>query len=181
MQALTAPVAGTAFQFPIEELESIESIIVKSRQWLDALENRRAMLTSELDRITSPTPRVAVASTVKPAGMGLLYKGEWFADRKYIDIHVGLLRKLWVDFPDRRCEMARAMGRFGTSRSYVATSISALFPCARASWARRFSRKLVDEWYVDTNLNPERMQKILPAAVEVSGLKIGVDVSINWR
>jgi hypothetical protein len=181
MQALNAQAAGTVFQFPVEELESIESIIVKSRQWLEQLEHRRSMLTSELERITSPAPRIAVATTVKPAGMGLMYKGEWIANRKYIDIHVDLLRKLWVDYPDRRCDMARAMGRFGTSRSYVATSISELFPFARASWARRFSRRLVDEWLVDTNLNPERMQKILPAAVEVSGLKIGVDVTINWR
>lgn len=181
MQALNAQAGGAAFPFPIEELESIESIIAKSRQWLESLELRRSMLTSELDRITRPTPKFDVTPLASPSGMGLMYKGEWIANRKYIDIHVGLLRKLWVDFPDRRCDMARAMGRFGTSRSYVATSISDLFPFARASWARRFSRRLVDEWYVDTNLNPERMQKILPAAVEVSGLKIGVDVTINWR
>jgi hypothetical protein len=181
MQALNSHSAGPAFQFPIEELESIESIIVKSRQWLETLEHRRSMLTSELDRITSPAPKLDVPTHAKPLGMGLMYKGEWIADRKYIDIHVGLLRKLWVDFPDRRCDMARAMGRFGTSRSYVATSIADLFPHARPSWARRFSRRLVDEWYVDTNLNPERMQKILPAAIEVSGLKFGVDVAINWR
>lgn len=181
MQIVNTQVSASAFQFPIEELEKIESIIATSRQWLDSLEPRRSMLTSELERVTRPVSQLAAVPAPKPLGMGMMYRGEWVSERKFIDIHEGLLRKLWIDFPDRRCAMAKAMGRFGTSRAYVATSLAELFPFHRPSWARKFSRRLVDGWYVDTNLNPERMQKILPAAIDAAGLKLGEDVTINWR
>ena len=111
----------------------------------------------------------------------MMYKGVWFSNKKFIDIHKDLLRKLWTDFPERRCAMAQAMGRFGTSRTYVAASITDLFPFATVRWARKFSCRLVDEWYLDTNLNPERIQRILPAAIAAAGLKLGQDVKIKWR
>jgi hypothetical protein len=181
MQALNIQTTKPTFHFPMEELENIESIIAKTRPWLDELERRKSILTSKLDLITRPTPQKTETNEAKHTGTGFLYKGEWIPTRKYIDIHVDLLRKLWIEYPELRCDMAKAMGRFGTTRNYVATSLDTLFPYAKTRWARKYSRRLIDEWLVDTNLNPERMQKILPAAIEVSGLKLNVDVTINWR
>jgi hypothetical protein len=40
---------------------------------------------------------------------------------------------------------------------------------------------LVPGWYADTNLNRERMRRILPAAVSAAGLKWGEDVKTYWR
>lgn len=182
MRTLNVHSNALDMQFPIEELESIESMIEQSKFWLRYLERRRSLLLVDLDCITCPDSKSTMIPEPKPIGMGFMYKGEWLAQTKYVDIHVGLLRRLWIDYPARRCDMARAMGRFGASRVYVATSLNELFPLSlNARRNRRFSRRLEDEWLVDTNLNLERMRKILPAAIEAVGLKAGVDVIINWR
>jgi hypothetical protein len=77
--------------------------------------------------------------------------------------------------------MAQAMGCYGTTRAYVAQSHAELFPGQSLAWAQRYSRPLVPGWYADTNLNRERMRRILPAAVSAAGLKWGEDVKTYWR
>ena len=69
--------------------------------------------------------------------------------------------------------MAAAMGLHGTTRAYVAKTREELFPGQSPAWAMRYSRTFVDGWYVDTNLNRERMRRILPAAVRAAGLAWG--------
>jgi hypothetical protein len=101
--------------------------------------------------------------------------------QRYIDIHTDLLRHLWTEFPDRRDAMAEAMGLHGTTRAYVAKTREELFPGHAAAWAMRYSRTLVDGWYLDTNLGRERMRRILPAAVRAAGLVWGQDVKTYWR
>lgn len=99
----------------------------------------------------------------------------------YIDIHADLLRRLWTDFPERREAMAAAMGVHGTTRAYVARTREELFPGQALAWATRYSRTLVDGWYLDTNLGRERMQRVLPAAVRAAGLAWGQEVKAYWR
>ncbi|WP_029050342.1 hypothetical protein [Cupriavidus sp. amp6] len=99
----------------------------------------------------------------------------------YIDSHIDLLRRLWNEFPDRRDAMAEAMSCHGTTRTYVARTPSELFRGKTMGWTQRYSRKLMDGWYVDTNLNRERMRSILPAAVRAAGLKWDEDVRVYWR
>ena len=163
-------------QFSLRELEQIESVIQVSEQWINSLQERRAQLTAELDRITRPQPAVK-----KMIGPGLEYRGLTVTHWTCIDIHVDLLRKLWIDFPERREAIGRAVGQCGTSRAYVARSVLELFPGRSLAWAHRYSRQLVEGWHVDTNLNRERMRRILPVAVEASGLKWGKDVKAYWR
>ena len=55
------------------------------------------------------------------------------------------------------------------------------FPGQPLPVAQRYSRRLVDGWYVDTNLNGERMRRILPAAVRAAGLTWGEDVKAYWH
>lgn len=76
--------------------------------------------------------------------------------------------------------MAHAVGLYGNTRAYVARTVEELFPGQPLPWAQRYSRRLLVEWYVDTNLNRERMRRILPAAVR-AGLKWGEDVTAYWR
>lgn len=178
MQTQSTPNAQP--QFPMQELEQIESAIQASRQWIATLECRRETLTAELDRITRPQP-VIPGAPKKTIGPGLEYRGSVFTHWHYIDIHTDLLRRLWTDFPDHREAMAKAMGCYGTTRTYVATTLAELFPARSTAWAQRHSRVLVEGWYVDVNLNPERMRRILPAAVKAAGLKWGKDVKIYWR
>ena len=96
-------------------------------------------------------------------------------------LHIDLLRRLWTEYPERRDAMAQAMGIYGNTRTYVARSVEALFPGQPLPWAQRYSRKLVEGWYIDTNLNRERMRRILPAAVRTAGLTWGQDVKAYWR
>jgi hypothetical protein len=58
MQPQSTP---NAQQFPMHELEQIESAIQASRHWIAALEGRRETLTAELERLTRPQPIVARA------------------------------------------------------------------------------------------------------------------------
>ena len=69
----------------------------------------------------------------------------------------------------------------GRTRAYVAKTPGELFPGWPASKAHRYSRPPVTGWYIDTNLNRERMRRILPAAVAAAGLKWGQDMKTYWR
>ena len=168
-------------QFPIQALEQIESAIHASENWLATLQGRREALTAELERITRPQPMPPARPLMRTIGPGLEYRGVMTRHWNYIDIHIDLLRRLWTEFPERREEMARAMGMYGTTRADVAKTQAELFPGQSTSFAQRFSRTLVEGWYVDTNLNKERMRRILPAAVATAGLKWGSDVKALWR
>jgi hypothetical protein len=167
-------------QFPIQELEQVEEAIQASQRWLTTLQGRREALTAELEKITRPqvTP---TKPTVKTIGPGLEYLGKMSHHWNYIDIHIDLLRRLWTEYPERREAMAQAMGYHGNTRAYVARTLQELFPGQPLPWAQRYSRQLVDGWYIDTNLNRERMHRILPAAVQAAGLKWGQDVKAYWR
>jgi len=176
----TQPNANQPPHFPMQELEQIESAIQASQRWLATLQGRRETLTAELDRITRPQAAPVQLAT-KTIGPGLEYFGKMTRHWNYIDIHIDLLRRLWTEYPDRRDAMAKAMGAHGTTRTYAARTREELFPGQATSWAQRNSRTLVDGWYVDTNLNCERMRRILPAAVEAAGLKWGKEVKAYWR
>ncbi|HPB21070.1 MAG TPA: hypothetical protein PLL48_02000 [Novosphingobium sp.] len=127
--------------FPLQELEQIERAIAAAQDCVATLQLRRELLTSELERITRPAP-----TTPRVVGPGFRYRGEMVRAWSAIDIHAGLLRRLWMDFPEQRGAMAAAMGARGYSRAYVARSPAELFPGKPAPWAAKFSRTLVDGW-----------------------------------
>lgn len=166
-------------QFPMRELEQIEAAIDTARSWLATLQGRKDALTAELDRITKPVQGHDAKSKV--IGPGVEYRGTMYGQWNYIDIHITLLRKLWTDFPEQRESMARAVGLCGNTRAYVAKTRQGLFPGQSQTFAERHSRALVDGWYLDTNLNRERMRRILPAAVRAAGLRWDEDVRVYWH
>lgn len=165
---------------PLDELEEVDSAIQSAARWMETLERRRESLFAELDKLTRPAQPITPAA-LQRIGPGFLYKGEMSRKWTYIDIHIGLLRRLWIDFPDRRDAMARAMARHGWSRRYVASSVDQLFKWMSEFEAKKYSRELVDGWFVDTNINLERMRRILPVAVAEAGLTWGKDVRVYWR
>ena len=130
--ALTPPPQA----FPLQELEQIERAIAAAQNCVATLQLRRELLTSELERITRPAPPAP-----KIIGPGFRYSGEMVRAWSAIDIHAGLLRRLWTEFPERRDAMARAMGARGYSRAYVARTPEELFPGKPAAWAAKFSRR----------------------------------------
>jgi hypothetical protein len=167
-------------QCPVQELEQIQSTIQALHQCLSILEARHETLTSDLEYVTRPEPVIKNVS-MRKTGRGFEYQGEMFQRRNYIDIHVDLLRRLWTEFPDQRETMAKAISRYGRTRAYVAKTCTELFPNKSSKWTQQYSRVLIDDWYVDTNLNRERMPRILQAAVRAAGLKWGEEVKVYWR
>lgn len=168
-------------QFPIQELEQIEAVIQASLRLVATLEDRKTTLSAELERITQPQVAPVPPPTIKTIRRGFEYRGVAREHWYHIDMHIDLLHRLWTEFPDRRDAMARAIGCHGRTRKYVATSLADLFADQSPEFARQHGRPLIDGWYVDTNLNVERMRRILPAAVNAAGLKWGKDVKVYWR
>lgn len=171
------PVPHTPLQaFPLQELEQIERAIAAAQDCVATLQMRRELLTSELERITRPAPPAP-----RWIGPGFRYQGEMVRAFSAIDIHAGLLRRLWTDRAQQREAMARAMGARGYSRAYVARSAAELFPGKPPAWASKFSRVLVDDWVMDTNLNRPRIATLMRVAVAAAGLAWGDDVQVYWR
>jgi hypothetical protein len=167
-------------QFPMHELEQIDTLLKALSQWETTLEERRTFLFAELDRITQPPP-APLRLVTKMIRRGFEYRGILYEHQYCIGIHIGLLRCLWTDFPNRREAMAQEMGRDSRIRPYVTKTLADLFPGQTQVFSRRNGRPLVDDWYVDKNLNPRQMRAILLAAVTAAGLKLGNEVKIYWR
>lgn len=176
----TTPHATAPAPFPMRELEQIEQALISIDQWADTLRQRKMMLTEQLDRLTSPD------LPPSPIGPRVISKGfEWRGTHVRcwhdIDVYTGVLQALWEEFPDKRDAMAAAASRCGSYRRYIATSIQALFPGMPLRKAARYARRLVDGWYVDTNLNWERKARILPEVTRAAGLAWGLDVKVYWK
>jgi len=162
--------------FPLHELAQIERALSAAHAYVGTLQHRHDQLTSELERITRPAPPAP-----KIVGPGFCYRGEIVNTWSAIDTHVGLLRRLWTDFPEKREAMARAMGVRGHSRTYVAKTSEALHPGKAPIWAAKHSRNLVEGWVMDTNLNRARIGTLLRVATSAAGLQWGHDVRLLWR
>ena len=69
----------------------------------------------------------------------------------------------------------------GYNRTYVAKNPHDLFAYKPEEFSKKYSDEFCDGWYIDTNINLERMKKILPIAVHAAGLKWGSDVKVYWN
>jgi len=166
-------------QFPIHEFDRIGSELARKSTWY-------AKMTIELDRITAPnyhpTPTPTPTPTpLTPARSGFIYKGIFEPCRSDIDIHLGVLRRLWTEFPNRRESMASVIQGLGRVRRYVARGPADLFPHRSIAWALQFSRPLIDGWWVDTNMNCDQMEKIMVAAVRAAGMRWGDEVRVRFN
>lgn len=166
--------------YPIQELDELEHVINATRRLLATLEHRRDQLLSELDHLTKPI-QVQPPATTKWLSPRVEFKGETRLKWSFIDLYACALEFLWSECPDRRHEMASAMASCGTTRRYVATRREDLFSGQSSTWTMKHSRLLVEGWYLDTNINLERMRRVLQAAVRASGLRWGQDIKVQWR
>jgi hypothetical protein len=176
----TDPMENECAHFPIADYEALEWEVSSLRKRLTTLEPRYAALTELFDRVTRPMFR---GEPGKPQARrrGFEFRGQFFAGWACIGIYLELMQRLWTEFPDGREAMASAANRNSRSRAYVARARGDLFQGKSAEWARRHSRRLVDDWFVDTNMNPDQMQAILKSMVTAAGLEWGKDVNVNWR
>lgn len=171
---------ATHKSFPIQELEQIESLMAHSQKWLATLELRRAALSVELEKITRPEA-ITDKKSEKIILRGIEYFGVVYEYWNNIDLYFDLLKKIWIKFPERREIMAQSIARQGRKRPYVAKDPVELFPGQPIEFVVKHSRKLIDDWYVDTNLNTNSKRIILRAAIAAAGLNMGTDIKIYWR
>jgi hypothetical protein len=177
---ITNSTSSECSQFPIRDYDALERELASMRQRLQALEPRFAAMTEQLDRITAPGPRI-VPDQARVRRRGFEFRNQFFPEYSCIGIHYALIRRLWIDFPEHRDAMAAAAKQSSRSRSYVARTPDDLFDGQSAGWSRRHSRVLVEGWFIDTNMNPKQMQKILRSVVAVVGLEWEKDVKVVWR
>ena len=95
------------------ELDQTEAAIATVSACLVTLQTRHAALTRTLDDLTSPPP-MPKAITTRTIFLGLEYRGQVMDMGTYIDVHKTILGRLWVEFPERREDMAAAVGRCGS-------------------------------------------------------------------
>lgn len=162
------------------ELEQVERALRALKECEGTFGARRDTLMQYLEVVTRPAP-IAAPAPVRRHSKGYMFKGAHEPCRFDIDIYTGILEALWTAYPDRREAMAAAAARCGNYRPYVARTPTVLFPNYPAHRAYRFSRRLVEGWFVDTNMNSTRMARILPPLVAAAGLIWGKDVAVFWH
>lgn len=154
-----------------EMIERLDEITRPSKKsFRERMAERRASFNSE--------PR---SHTIKAIKIGYKFDGgEFIVCSCCLDIWRKLLRRLWVDFPDKREMMAASAKKFGYNRTYISRQRENLFLGGNDRRIKKYSRELYDGWYMDVNVTPERIHKIMPSVVSSAGLKWGVDVIVTW-
>lgn len=159
------------------ELYQLESRIAAIRGVLVGMERRSEHLYQQLDTFTAPF-RVTTKEFIH-SQRGVFYRGKFVACRYLIEIHLTVMKNLFVDYPEMRDAMSRAVSSAGLYRKYIAKDRSKLYDSRRLE---KFSRPLVDGWYIDTNITtPERIERILTLALKSVGLVWGEDVIVQWN
>jgi hypothetical protein len=176
----SCPIEGECARFPMRDYDALERELNSMRERLTVLEPRYAAMTEELDRITEPGSRLQ-SEFPKIRGQGFEFRGQFFAERTCIGIYFALMQRLWTEFSEHRNAMAKAAGRNGRSRSYIAQTPEELFRDQPSEWSRRHSQLLVNGWFIDTNMNPKQMQTILKLVLAAVGLVWGKHVKVVWR
>lgn len=117
----------------------------------------------------------------KTSPIGFEYKSDFKPCTSCLDIYRNVLLQLWKDFPEKREAIAASVKRVGYNRSYISNEREKLFHKKEPRWIRKYSRLMLDGWYIDVNVTPERIRKILPVAVCAAGLKWESDVCVIWE
>ena len=163
------------------ELDKLEKAISDVNHVLDDFSRRKGEIFAVLETITRPIAKCFSASSTKDIYRGYVYKGRYHSHWSYTDLYLSLLGKVLAEHPDRAVAIAQELARYGTSRTYLAKKPELLFSGKTPSWIAKHSKEICDGWFVDTNLNLERMKTLLPVAVKAAGLNWGREAMVFWR
>ena len=159
----------------LNEFEQIETAIADCGRVLQTLQARHAYILPVLDLATQPmAPRAPLTQR------GFEFRDRVVHTRRFIDLYVFFLREIFEAYPHSREEFALAVARLGHSRRYIAKNRMELFSSKDASWVDQHSIKLVDGWYVDTNLSQKSMAGLIREVIRVAGLVPIRDFQIFW-
>lgn len=180
MQTQQGQLTVNQCSFPFDRLQKIESTISAASNLIETLAAERDDLISQLDNMTKPERKPDAVPKYIWAG-SFLYKGKLTSCFCCITAYQAALINLFTDFPEKRLEMARAAQALGYTRRYISEERNGLFPGKSQDFIDKYSRSIVDGWFFDTNLNVERMRRILPRLAAVVGLKWGAEIKVYWR
>lgn len=163
----------------LHELDQTTKTIRASEACLVRLKAREASIANILETLTKPIsiPTVPPSPETRRA---FSYRGGFFECPTYVGLWRRVLRILWTDFPERRETMAAAVASAGYNRSYIAKDRDSLFEFKPRRWTMKFSEEFSPGWFMDTNVTPERIKRILPLAVGAAGLDLNNDFAIFW-
>lgn len=141
---------------------------------------RCKLLEKTLDEATRP-PSIHVSRPSGPerAHRGYEYGGTFLRCFSEVEIYLALLRRLLVDFPEKRATIAAAL--HGRDRSFLAQRRQDLFQGKDEQWVKKNSKEVGAGWYADTNTNHPTKVKKMRCAIAAAGLRSGEDVKIFWR
>lgn len=163
---------------------------------LPALVDRRKEMVVELEELTRPHERTLSeiladrrarlalqpqAPLSREPKTGYFYKNEFYPCAYYLEMYRKLLKRLFMDFPEKRENMACSVRWRRCTRRFIADQREILFHNSKdLRWVRKHSKTLVDGWYIDNNVMPDRINKILPQVVRAAGLVWETDVLVIW-
>lgn len=164
----------------LSELSEITRAIDELSKVFKRLGEKRDEIYETLDTLTKPVFRSTQIGGDNFFYRGYVYRGAYTRAWDLKELYCQLIDLILTEHPDRVEMVAIAMSRYGTKRNYLAREPEQLFCGKPWGWVKKHSIKLPCGWYVDTNINRERMQTLLPVAVRAAGLTWGKDVAVFW-
>ena len=164
----------------LNELSEINRAIDELSQVFKTLGGKRDVIYEMLDTLTKPAFRSPQIGGDKVFYRGYVNRGTFTRAWDLKDLYCRLIDLILTEHPDKVEVVATAMSRYGTKRNYLAREPEQLFSGKSWDWVKKYSKKLPSGWYVDTNINRERMQTLLPVAARAAGLTWGEDVRAFW-
>lgn len=164
----------------LSELDSTTKTILAMESLLARLVDKQSSLAATLDALTKPVA-VPLPPPRKETRKGFSYRGEFSYCNTCVGLHRQVLRMLWQEFPSRQEAMAAAVSNAGYNRCYIASDRNNLFLLKSRRWTMKFSEEFFPGWYMDTNVTPERIKRILPLIVRAAGLEWNKDFAMNWN
>ena len=133
---------------------------------------RRILLTPR--ERSSPAPKTRISETRQRGDWAIRLGNETYDAANLKDAYCGLLRRLAAKYPAFITDFARQSSR---SRAFVARVPDQLYKNS-PHLAKDHAQKLIDGWFVDTNLSESQVSQRVRAAAVTANLVYGKDVSI---
>lgn len=155
----------------INTIRASEAYLLRLKAWESSIANILETLTKPVSIPTPPSPETR---------RGFSYRGRFIECHTCVGLHRRVLSMLWTDFPERKEAMAVAVASAGYNRRYIAKERDSLFEFKPRCWTLKFSQEFSPGWFMDTNVTPKRIKRILPLAVRAAGLDLNKDFAIFW-
>lgn len=172
------------------ELSAIEAVIAATQNYLEVTKRRRDELTAEFNGTTASSPATTGTEPheimVQCPSLNMIshrrgydYRGKTVRCREKKDIWVGVMQAILDDFPDKHADIVKALKLRERTRSFISKDRMTLFLDKNRDWVTTHSTMHQNGWYVDKNLQGERIRSLLETVVDVVGLSWGKDVTVR--